>query len=356
MEERQKRRIEAVRREMMAAGIPQMIVSDSAALWYLTGETIHPGERLTVLVIQEESVFWLRNRLFPLYHRTSDIGDMSFADGEDGVALLAKQLDGGLCGIDQTWAAGFLLALQGKRKDISFVNGSFLVDVVRACKDDEEIECMREASRINDRAMERLKAWIQPGMTEKACADMLLAIYKEEGAEGFSFPPIVSFGAHGADPHHEPDDTVLQERDVVLLDIGCKKNHYCSDMTRTYFIGEPSEEEKTVYQIVEEAGRLAESMVRPGIPLKELDRMAREHIAKAGYGTYFTHRLGHFIGIREHEAGEVSSTSELIAKPGMIFSIEPGIYLPGKFGVRIEDLVLVTEDGVEILNQVERQL
>ena len=356
MEERQKRRIEAVRREMMAAGIPQMIVSDSAALWYLTGETIHPGERLTVLVIQEESVFWLRNRLFPLYHQTSDIGDMSFADGEDGVALLAKQLDGGLCGIDQTWAAGFLLALQGKRKDISFVNGSFLVDVVRACKDDEEIECMREASRINDRAMERLKAWIQPGMTEKACADMLLAIYKEEGAEGFSFPPIVSFGAHGADPHHEPDDTVLQERDVVLLDIGCKKNHYCSDMTRTYFIGELSEEEKTVYQIVEEAGRLAESMVRPGIPLKELDRMAREHIAKAGYGTYFTHRLGHFIGIREHEAGEVSSTSELIAKSGMIFSIEPGIYLPGKFGVRIEDLVLVTEDGVEILNQVERQL
>ena len=106
MEERQKRRIEAVRREMMAAGIPQMIVSDSAALWYLTGETIHPGERLTVLVIQEESVFWLRNRLFPLYHRTSDIGDMSFADGEDGVALLAKQLGGGLCGIDQTWAAG----------------------------------------------------------------------------------------------------------------------------------------------------------------------------------------------------------------------------------------------------------
>ena len=354
MEDRYRSRLEKVRREMAAAGIPQLIVSDAAALWYLTGETIHSGERLTVLVIQQEKVCWLRNRLFPLYHQTGAIEDISFADGDDGIALLAKPLEKGVCGVDQTWAAGFLLALQDKRRDISFVNGSFLVDQVRAVKDSEEIDLMREASRINDRAMERMKQWIAVGMTEKACADKLLAVYKEEGADGFSFPPIVSFGAHGADPHHMPDDTVLSERDVVLLDIGCKKNHYCSDMTRTYFIGEPTDEEKTVHRIVEEAGRLAEAMVRPGVALKDLDNAARTYIAKAGYRKYFTHRLGHFIGIREHEAGEVSSNSPLVAKPGMIFSIEPGIYLPGKFGVRIEDLVLVTEDGVEILNQTVR--
>lgn len=354
MEDRYRSRLEKVRREMAAAGIPQMIVSDTAALWYLTGETIHPGERLTVLVIQLEKVFWLRNRLFPLYHQTGAIEDISFADGEDGIALLSKQLEKGVCGVDQTWAAGFLLALQAKRRDISFVNGSFLVDQVRAVKDSEEIDLMREASRINDLAMERMKQWIAVGMTEKVCADKLLAVYKEEGADGFSFPPIVSFGAHGADPHHMPDDTVLSEWDVVLLDIGCKKNHYCSDMTRTYFIGEPTDEEKTVHRIVEEAGRLAESMVRPGVALKDLDEAARTYIAKAGYGKYFTHRLGHFIGIREHEAGEVSSNSPLVAKPGMIFSIEPGIYLPGKFGVRIEDLVLVTEDGCEVLNKAVR--
>ena len=347
-------RIKRVRCGMEAAGISQMIVSEPAALWYLTGEEIHPGERLTVLVIQQERVFWLRNRLFPLYCQGKDIEDISFADGEDGVLLLAQQLQPSDCGVDQTWAAGFLLALQAKRPGISFVNGSFLVDQVRAIKDRVEIAVMREASRINDRAMAEMRQWIRPGMTEKACADHLLSVYRREGAEGFSFPPIVSFGAHGADPHHMPDDTVLKERDVVLLDMGCRKSHYCSDMTRTWFMGMPTEEEIRVHRIVEEAGRLAESMVRPGMPLKELDKAAREYITEAGYGSYFTHRLGHFIGIREHEAGEVSSASPLVAQPGMIFSIEPGIYLPGKFGVRIEDLVLVTETGCEVLNQAVR--
>lgn len=348
-------RIDKVRKEMEQVGISQLVVSDSAALWYLTGEEIHSGERLTVLVIQPETVFWIRNQLFPLYHKTGDISDISFADGEDGISLLANSLLAGVCGVDRAWAAEFLLALQEKRKDISFVNGSPCIDAVRACKDAEEIEVMREASRINDRAMARMQAWIQVGMTERECADQLLSVYKEEGAEGFSFPPIVSFGAHGADPHHMPDDTVLQERDVVLLDMGCRKNHYCSDMTRTWFMGTPTEEEIRVHGIVEEAGRLAESMVRPGVSLKELDRVARQCITDAGYGAYFTHRLGHFIGIREHEAGEVSSSSPLVARPGMIFSIEPGIYLPGKFGVRIEDLVLVTEMGCEVLNHAKRQ-
>lgn len=347
-------RIEQVRRGMEGAGLFQLIVSEPAALWYLTKEEIHPGERLTVLVIQRDRVFWLRNRLFSLYHQGKGIEDISFADGEDGVALLGEQLRSGDCGVDQTWAAGFLLDLQKKRPDISFSKGSFLVDQVRACKDEEEIEVMREASRINDRAMAEMRQWIRPGMTEKECADHLLSVYCKEGAEGFSFPPIVSFGAHGADPHHMPDDTVLKERDVVLLDMGCRKNHYCSDMTRTWFMGTPTEEEIRVHGIVEEAGRLAESLVRPGVPLKELDRAARQYITDAGYGAYFTHRLGHFIGIREHEAGEVSSSSPLVARPGMIFSIEPGIYLPGKFGVRIEDLVLVTETGCEVLNHAKR--
>ena len=348
------KRIEAVWQQMKKEAISQLIISDETALWYLTGETIQQGERLTVLVLQEGRVFWVRNLLFPLQHKEKDIGDYSFQDGEDGVALLAQHLLPGRCGVDQMWAAGFLLSLQQKREDVSFVNGSYLVDLVRARKDAQEIQKMRIASSINDKAMTIMRQWIRPGMTEKGCANHLLAIYQEEGAEGFSFPPIVSFGAHGADPHHMPDDTVLLEKDVVLIDIGCRKDHYCSDMTRTYFIGQPSEEEIKVHHIVDEAGKLAESMVRPGVPLKDLDEAARTYISRAGYGDYFTHRLGHFIGIGEHEAGEVSSYSTWVAEPGMIFSIEPGIYLPGRFGVRIEDLVLVTEDGCEVLNNADR--
>lgn len=134
--------------------------------------------------------------------------------------------------------------------------------------------------------------------------------------------------------------------------MGCKKDRYCSDMTRTWFYGGATDGEKRVHDIVREANELAEKMVRPGVPLSLVDKTARDHIAAAGYGRYFTHRLGHFIGLTAHEAGEVSPSSKLRAEPGMIFSIEPGIYLPGRFGVRIEDLVVVTPDGCEVLNHV----
>lgn len=359
-----KRRMAAAGAGLEALVLDSLIVSEPAALFYLTGEIIHPGERLTVLVFrQKEPPFWLRNRLFPLKEgmglsmEEADGGrpaDISFEDGEEGLALLSPFLPKGTTGIDKTWPSHFLLSLMALRPDLSFKNGSPLVDGLRAVKDEEEIEAMRLASAINDRAMERISRWIHPGVTEKECADRLLAIYKEEGAEGFSFPPIVSFGAHGADPHHMPDDTKLSENEAVLFDIGCRKNHYCSDMTRTFFTGTPTEEQKRVHTLVREAGELAESLVRPGIPLADLDRAAREYIANGGYGPFFTHRLGHFIGLKEHEEGEVSASSPLIVKPGMIFSIEPGVYLEGRFGVRIEDLVLVTEEGCEVLNHAGR--
>lgn len=353
MEKYNKERLARASEAVRKAGLSQIIVSDAAALWYLTEEEIHPGERLTVLVIPSDSdPYWVRNRLFPL--KRSGIADHPFEDGEDGIGLLASLLADGRTGVDGVWHSAFLLDLMGRGGNRTFVNGSPLIDALRAVKDEEEIRRMKAASLINDRAVRRIRDFLYPGVTEKECAEELRKIYKEEGAEGFSFPPIVSFGAHGADPHHSPDDTKLAPGDSVLFDIGCKKDHYCSDMTRTYFTGEPTEEEKKVHDTVREAGLRAEALIRPGVLLKDIDKAARDCIAEAGYGLYFTHRLGHFIGIREHEAGEVSPNSPLAAKPGMIFSIEPGIYLPGRFGVRIENLVLVTEDGCELLNHEDR--
>lgn len=347
--------------EMRRRGMTELIVSEPAALWYLTGESIHPGERLTVLVIDENGgALWVRNRLFPLKKELSagakleadTINDRPYSDGEDPIGILAGVLSKGVCGVDKTWHAHFLLSLMEARRDMTFVNGSEAVDAVRAVKDADEILLMRKASAINDRAMVRLIQELHEGITEKETAARLLDIYDDEGAEGFSFPPVISFGAHGADPHHEPDDTPLVKNTAVLLDIGCRKNGYASDMTRTLFYGTPTEEEVQVHRIVAGAQKLAVSMIHPGVPLASLDRAAREWISRAGYGEAFTHRLGHFIGITAHEAGEVAGTSPLIAEPGMIFSIEPGIYLPGKFGVRIEDLVLVTDEGHELLNHV----
>ena len=213
---------------------------------------------------------------------------------------------------------------------------------------------MRAASRINDQVMEEVAGFFHEGVTEREAARFIESRYTALGCSSPSFPTIVSFGAHGADPHHEPDDTPLAPGDSIVIDMGCRKDRYCSDMTRTFFWQEASEEARAVHDLVREANERAEALVRPGVPLCELDKAARDHIAAAGYGEYFTHRLGHFIGQRDHEQGDVSSANTALAEPGMIFSIEPGVYLPGKFGVRVEDLVLVTEDGCEILNHVDK--
>ena len=162
---------------------------------------------------------------------------------------------------------------------------------------------------------------------------------------------LVSFGANAADPHHEPDSTAFAKGDMVLFDVGCRHEWYCADMTRTFFTKEPTDLQLKVYNTVRRANEAAEAVVRPGISFAEIDRTARQVIEDAGYGPNFTHRLGHQIGLSVHEPGDVSAANLNAVQPGQVFSIEPGIYIPDTIGVRIEDLVLVTEDGCEVLNQ-----
>jgi Xaa-Pro dipeptidase len=215
---------------------------------------------------------------------------------------------------------------------------------------------MRRASQLNDQAMEKLKTYIKYGITEIELRDILLRIYNELGTDGVSFDPLLAFGPNAAIGHHLPDNTPLKDGDCVLLDIGCKKDDYCADMTRTYFFRSVSDRMRDVYNTVKSAGDAARAIIKPGVRLCDIDAAARNIISNAGYGAYFTHRLGHFIGMEVHEAGDVSAANTEEAKPGMAFSIEPGIYLPDEGGVRIEDLVLVTETGCEVLNTVPRDL
>ncbi len=342
-------RMMRVLEHMARAGIGQLIVSEPAALQYLTGESIDQGERLTVLILGAAHTWWVKNALFSL--KDDSIPVLSFQDGDDGMQMVADVLEDGPVGVDKSWPSHFLLELMEKKPDLTYVNGSPAVDDARAVKDNEEIRLMRAASAINDRAMTALISWLHEGVTENEAAAWLRDFYKKEGCEDVSFPPIIAFGAHGADPHHTTDDTVFTKDQPVLIDIGCKKDGYCSDMTRTYYF-EHNEDMEKVHDTVREACEAAEAAVKPGARLSDIDRIARGIIEKAGYGDYFTHRLGHFIGQTDHEAGDVSFQSQIVAKPGMIFSIEPGIYLEGRFGVRIEDLVLVTEEGADILNRV----
>lgn len=342
---------------MGIAGLSQMVITDKMSVFYLTGKMIDTGNRLLALYLNEfGNDALILNELFTL---PEDIGvsTLWYNDTQDATIILAscaskeKPL-----GIDKNMPARFLIRLMEQNTAPAYINASSCVDGVRAQKDKAEIELMRQASLLNDQAMLRLQTRITSGMTEIDLCDILLGIYKELDTDGVSFDPLLAFGPNAAIGHHMPDSTPLKEGDCVLLDIGCKKNGYCADMTRTFFFRSVSDRMQTIYDTVKSAGDAARSLIRPGVRLCDIDSAARCIIENAGFGSYFTHRLGHFIGLEVHEAGDVSAVNTETAKPGMVFSVEPGIYLPGEGGVRIEDLVCVTETGCEILNSVSRDL
>lgn len=350
-------RINRVLKALKEKGLSQMLVTDPMSIYYLTGVYIAPFERFYALYLREDGnhIYFL-NRLFYVPENTG-LKHVWFSDTDNPGEIVAEYLDHDtVLGVDKDLKARFLLPLMEKQAAKGFVNASVCIDETRGVKDKEEQEKMRIASRINDQAMKDFRSLIHEGVTEKEVADQMLGIYQSYGAEGYSFDPLVAFGANAADPHHAPDNTVIKRGDCILFDVGCIKDGYCSDMTRTFFFQEVSEEHRKIYELVAKANREAESMIRPGVPLCDLDKRARDLISEAGYGPNFNHRLGHFIGLSEHEYGDVSSTNSQPAQPGMIFSIEPGIYLPGDTGVRVEDLVLVTEEGCEVLNHDAKDL
>lgn len=330
----------------------QLLITDPNAIFYLTGKWIFPGERFLGLLIRrgQGPVLYV-NELFR-FEEDLGVKKIYTKDTDNIASLLAQEVDHHeVLGVDKTLEARFLLPMLQMGVAENYVNGSIAVDHTRAVKDAEEIAIMKKSSLINDQAMALFKKLPHEGCTEKELADQTLAIYQSLGAEAFSFEPIVAFGRNAADPHHMPDQTVLKEGDTVLFDVGCKYHNYCSDMTRTFFYKkEPAEKQKEVYQLVRNANESAEEYVRPGVRLCDIDAKARDIITNGGYGPDFTHRLGHFIGLQDHEYGDVSSAFADEAVPGNIFSIEPGIYNTAVLGCRIEDLILVTETGHEVLN------
>lgn len=351
-------RIESVLDNLAAQGLSQLLVCDPRSIQYLTGAYVEPGERFLGLLLRADQA---RPTLFlnKLFTAPADIEAdvVAFNDTDDPIALLAERCDAAAAlGCDKNLPARFLIPMTERNIAAGFALASDAVDDARAIKDDEERALMRAASATNDAAMARFRELVHEGATEQEIAGKLEDIYRELGAQGHSFAPIVSFGANAADPHHEPDGTVLKEGDVVLFDVGCRQDEYCADMTRTFFFGEPDEEQRRVYEIVRQANEAGRAAVHPGARFCDIDDAARKVIEDAGYGPYFTHRLGHQIGLDVHEPGDVSSINEACVQQGMCFSIEPGIYLPGRFGVRIEDLVIVTENGCEVLNAYPREL
>lgn len=350
-------RLNKVLIKMKENDIQQMLVSDPNAIFYLTGKMISPGERLLVLYLNINNNHKLFiNELFPV-HEDLGVEKVWFDDTKDAVKIISEYIEKDkTIGIDKNWPSRFLLHLMDLIPESKYVNSSFIVDSLRMCKDEEERNLMRNASHINDLAMDKLQGLLVKELSEKEMAQNLANIYEELGADGFSFSPIIAYGANGADPHAHCGTSKPKEGDCIILDIGCKKDNYCSDMTRTVFYKKAPKKAQEIFNIVLEANKRAIAKVKPGVRFCDIDNAAREYITEKGYGKYFTHRTGHSIGIETHDMGDVSSINKDTLKPGMIFSVEPGIYLPGEFGIRIEDLVLVTEDGHEILNNYTKEL
>lgn len=349
-------RLQKVLAQMALRKLDQMLITDPVSIFYLTGKLVLPGERFLGLYLRQDGGHRLFiNRLS--YAEDLGVEAVQYDDTENPTKIVSAVIDGKKAlGVDKNMAARFLLGIMEALPGIFCVNASICVDIPRSVKDTGEQERMREASGRNDQAMGELVSCVKEGITERELTRQLLPIYEGLGASGYSFGPLIGFGKNAAIGHYEGGDVPLKEGDCILVDVGCVWQDYCSDMTRTFFYKNVSPEHRKVYEIVREAQEAAEAAIRPGRPLCEIDQVARDIIEKAGYGQYFTHRLGHFIGLDVHEYGDVSAANQDVAQPGMVFSIEPGIYLPGDVGVRIEDLVLVTETGAEILNKYPKEL
>ena len=231
-----------------------------------------------------------------------------------------------------------------------------LVNTLRAAKDEEELALMRKAQEITDKAFAEILKFIQPGMTEKEIAAKLQYDMLRFGAEKMSFDPIVVSGPNGSLPHGVPSGKQVQKGEFLTMDFGCKYGGYCSDMTRTVALGEPTEEMKKVYQIVLEAQLAGIAAAKAGVPGKSIDAAARRVIEDAGYGENFGHGYGHSLGIEIHESPNANTRDNTLMPVGAVVSAEPGIYLPGKFGVRIEDVTILREDGCEDITKSPKEL
>ena len=231
-----------------------------------------------------------------------------------------------------------------------------LVEQARMVKDDEEIACIRSAVLLGASLFNRALEVIRPGVRETAVAAEMEYAARKAGAEAMSFETIIASGERSALPHGRASQAVIPSQGFVVCDFGVILSRYCSDMTRTVYVGRPSAEARGVYQAVKEAQQAAVDAVKPGISVGEIDRAARKSLQKSGLAKYFTHSTGHGVGLEIHEAPRVAAGQTEILQPGTVITIEPGVYVPGKWGVRIEDMVVVTESRCEVLTPTSKEL
>ncbi|MEU5039368.1 aminopeptidase P family protein [Streptomyces griseorubiginosus] len=355
-------RMERAARSAAEAGLAGLLVAPGPDLVWLTGYAPTAAtERLTLLVLApgQDPVLVVPALEAPDAAKAvgaSALTLRNWTDGKDPYAVTAPLLDtGGRFGIsDNAWAM-HLLGLQKALPGTSYASLTEALPMLRAVKDRAELELLAAAGAAADAAFEEIRKLSFGGRRESEVAADLADLLRRFGHSQVDFT-IVASGPNGANPHHEVGDRVIERGDMVVLDFGGLKDGYGSDTSRTVHVGEPTAEERRVHDLVRAAQEAGFHAVRPGAACQEVDRAARAVIADAGYGEYFIHRTGHGIGVTTHEPPYMIEGEEQPLVPGMCFSVEPGVYLPGRFGVRIEDIVTVTESGGRRLNDTTREM
>jgi len=346
-----------------AAGLGALLLSPGADLRYLTGYDAHQLERLTLLVLPAEGEPTL---IVPTLERpaaeaspasATGVRIVDHPDGTDPYPLVRQALNGaGPVGLaNRMWAEHVLAlraALPGREQRLA----SDVLSPLRMRKSAAEVDALRAAGAAIDAVHRSMGDWLRPGRTEAEVAADIAAAILDAGHATVEFT-IVASGPNGASPHHGTSDRKIAEGEPVVVDIGgAMPDGYCSDSTRVYVVGTPPAEFTRAYDALYAAQRAAVAAVRPGVPAEAVDAVARDLLTEHGYGERFLHRTGHGIGLDGHEEPYIVAGNEQPLEPGMAFSIEPGVYLAGRFGARIEDIVVCTADGVERLNTIPTEL
>lgn len=341
-------RLDAAQAVLRDRGIDRLLLGPSADLTYLTGIHAHVSERMNLLVlpVDGDPTMIVPGLEAPLIKDASGrVTVQRWGDADVPAALAATTIgEAGSIAVGNKLAAAFLLRIQALMPRVNWSEGDAVMRDLRMIKDQSEIDALAEAGRLTDEAwMLFLQSGPISGLTELQVLKRLIEISENVGLHKPG--GIIGSGENSASPHHGGNDRVVGEGDAMVFDWGGTVNGYYSDMTRSAHVGQPSEEYRRVYDIVNEANEVGFQAVKPGVELQSLDRAARKVIDDAGYGEYFTHRLGHGLGLEVHEEPYLVEGNTMLMQEGMVFSVEPGIYIPGRFGVRIEDIAVCQADG-----------
>lgn len=347
---------------MKKSNIDAMLICPSEEMEFLIGHNTHLCERFQALIIKNNGEYFYICNLLTVAEIQEVLGkDIKVYGWFDGdgymdtakIAFEENGLIGKTVGVNSTERACIILDIM-KNIDINFINGKPMLEDMRIIKSAEEIENLKVAAKITDDTFLEILKFVKPGMKEVDVANFIDRTFIEKGAQpGFT---LICSGPNSALPHYSGNQRVIQEKDILLLDFGCIYKGLCADMTRTVFIGGVTEEERKMYEYVLEANIAGESKAVEGAYVPDIDKAARDVVDKSGYGPTFVTRLGHGIGYSLHEAPDIKQSNKKYLERGMAFSIEPGIYRVGEFGIRIEDIVIITDKGREIINNASKEV